>query len=631
MLSWLRHIFWISFLTLGSVTWPLAAASGNAETEAIARGGPGRAAMPATLPSFGVPMLPGLEDRILRPLAIVPEEITARRIRVRSYNGKPPSYFEANRGQTDSRVQFLSRGARHAWFFSTDQVVLAIVDGEGRRANLRMELAGANSHAEPIGLEALPGKSNYFIGNDAARWQSGVPHYAKLLYEDIYPGIDLLYYWSAGGNLEYDFVVEPGADPGAVELRFEGPDQLEISESGDLIIGLGTTRVYHRRPVIYQEIDGDQRPVSGAYRIEGRNRVGFQLAAYDRGRPLVIDPVLEYSTFVGGSDRDREASIAADTDGNVYLTAGVRSGDFPTTMGAFDETNDSAGEETSTAIFKLGPDGTTLLFSTFLGGSAADVPRAHGNQIALDNSGHIYVSGHTMSPDFPTTAGAFDETHNGEFDLFLSVLDPTGSMLLYSTYLGGAARDQRPCIALDDAGDVYLAGQTQAPGIPTTPGAFDATYNGGADIYIAKLRPAGNGEADLLYATFLGGQGNDNHPSMTIDASGVVHIVGETESADFPTTPGAFDTTHNGGATGGGDPGDDLFVVKFDPNPAGGGTEDLLYSTFVGYPLHSGDPKILWSASRRLGVLVGDDRAVRRRIDRDRLLNESVEEFAATA
>ena len=230
----------------------------------------------------------------------------------------------------------------------------------------------------------------------------------------------------------------------------------------------------------------------------------------------------------------------------------------------------------------MGPDGTTLLFSTFLGGSAADVPRAHGNQIALDNSGNIYVSGHTMSPDFPTTAGAFDETHNGEFDLFLSVFDPAGSALLYSTYLGGAARDNRPCLAVDDAGDVYLAGITQSPGIPTTPGAFDATYNGGIDVYIAKLRPAGNGAADLLYATFLGGESDDNSPSMTIDDAGIVYIVGETESADFPATPGAFDTTHNGGATRGDDPGDDLFVVKFDPNPAGGGTEDLLYSTFFG-------------------------------------------------
>ena len=438
MLSWLRHVSWILFLTLGCVTWLPAADSRNAGTELIAPAPAGRAEEPRAVPSFGTsvaPAPPALEDRLLRPVVETPKEVTLRRSRLRSYNNKPPRYFEANRGQTDSRVQFLSRGGRYAWFFSTDEVVVAIADGEGRQANLRMQFAGANSHAEPIGLEALPGRSNYFIGDNAARWQTGVPHYAKLLFEDIYPGIDLLYYWSADGNLEYDFVVEPGADPGEVQLRFDGPEKLEISKAGDLIAGLGQTRIYHRKPVIYQEIDGDRRPVSGAYRIEGRNRVGFQLAAYDRTLPLVIDPVLEYSTFVGGSDRDREASIAADADGNVYLTAGVRSGDFPTTMGAFDETNDSAGEETSTAIFKLGPDGTTLLFSTFLGGSAADVPRAHGNQIALDNSGNIYVAGHTMSPDFPTTAGAFDETHNGEFDQFLSVLDPAGSTLLYSTYL----------------------------------------------------------------------------------------------------------------------------------------------------------------------------------------------------
>ncbi len=221
--------------------------------------------------------MPSLEDRLLRPLAMAPKQVRLGQIRLRSYNGKLPRYFEANRGQTDSRVQFLSRGGRHAWFFSADEVVVAIVDGEGRRANLRMKWAGANSHVEPIGLEALPGQSNYFIGNDAASWQTGVPHYAKLLYEDIYPGIDLLCYWSYDGKLEYDFVVEPGGDPGAIQLTFEGPDQLEISESGDLIVGLSATRIYHRKPVIYQEIDGDRYPVSGAYRIEGRNRVGFQL------------------------------------------------------------------------------------------------------------------------------------------------------------------------------------------------------------------------------------------------------------------------------------------------------------------------------------------------------------------
>ena len=218
---------------------------------------------------------------------MAPEQVRLGQIRLRSYNGRLPRYFEANRGQTGSQVRFISPGARHAWFFSMDQVVRAIVDGEGRRASLRMELAGTNSHAEPIGLEALPGRSNYFIGDDATHWQTGVPHYAKLLYEDIYPGIDLLYYWSAGGSLEYDFVLEPGADPDAIQLRFDGPDKLEISESGDLIVGLGETRIYHRWPLIYQEIDGDRRPVSGTYRLDGRNRAGFQLAAYDRTRPPV--------------------------------------------------------------------------------------------------------------------------------------------------------------------------------------------------------------------------------------------------------------------------------------------------------------------------------------------------------
>ena len=470
----------------------------------------------------GTPAKRAVRDPPLRSLAAMPEQATAEQMRLKSYDGKSPRYFEANRGQTDSQVRFLSRGDQDIWFFSTDQVVLSTVDGEGRRANLSMELEGADSHAQPVGLEALPGRTNYFIGNDATHWQTGVPHYAKLLHEDVYPGVDLLYYWNADFRLEYDFIVKPGADSSVIQLRFDGADKLTISESGDLIAALGEMQIHHKRPLIYQEIDGDRRTVSGTCRMEGLDRVGFQLAAYDSTRPLVIDPVLEQSTLLGGSAFDREVSITPDEARNSYLTAASRSADFPVTMGVLDETHDSAPDLTSTVISKLSPDGSTLLFAAFLGGSLADVPRSHGHRIALDKSGDIYVVGHTISPDFPTTAGALDETHNGEFDLYFSILDPTGSTLLYSTFLGGSARDQRPNLALDAIGDVYIASMTRSPEIPTTTSAFDTTHNGEIDLYIAKLRPAGNGANDLLYATFLGGKDDDNAPSMTIDNAGVV-------------------------------------------------------------------------------------------------------------
>ena len=402
----------------------------------------------------GTPAKRAVRDPPLRSLAAMPEQATAEQMRLKSYDGKSPRYFEANRGQTDSQVRFLSRGDQDIWFFSTDQVVLSTVDGEGRRANLSMELEGADSSV--------------------------------------------------------------------IQLRFDGADKLTISEPGDLIAALGEMQIHHKRPLIYQEIDGDRRTVSGTYRMEGSDRVGFQLAAYYSTRPLVIDPVLEQSTLLGGSALDREVSITLDEARNIYLTAASRSADFPVTMGVLDETHDSAPDLTSTVISKLSPDGSTLLFAAFLGGSLADVPRSHGHRIALDKSGDIYVVGHTMSPDFPTTAGALDETHNGEFDLYFSILDPTGSTLLYSTFLGGSARDQRPNLALDAIGDVYIAGMTRSPEIPTTTSAFDTTHNGEIDLYIAKLRPAGNGANDLLYATFLGGKDDDNAPSMTIDNAGVV-------------------------------------------------------------------------------------------------------------
>ena len=496
--------------------------------------------------------------------------------------GVPASrYFEANQGQTDPSVQFLSRGGKYVWFFGNDGATVSLESGAGQSAAVRMELVGANPRTVAVGLEPLPGRSNYFVGNDPEKWRSGIPHYGRLRYEDVYPGIDLVYYGTADGRLEYDFIVQPGVAPELIKLRLEGPERLEINEAGDLVLSLGGAQLFHRKPTIYQEVDGERRLVAGSYRIGDEGEVSFEIEEYETTQPLVVDPVFEYSTFVGGTDRDRESNMTADADGNLYMTAGVRSGDFPTTMGVFDETNNSAGAETSTAVFKLSADASALLFSTFLAGSVQDVPRSHGQKILVGSSGNIFVAGHSNSPDFPTTAGAFDETHNGEFDLYLSILNPTGSTLLYSTYIGGAERDQRPGIALDGEETVYLVGMSSSPGMPTTAGAFDATHNGGIDIYIARLSPQGNGAADLLYATFLGGQGDDNGPSMTIDDSGIIHAVGETESTDFPTTPGAFDTTHNGGG-GSIDAGDDLFVIKFDANPAGDGSEDLLYSTFFG-------------------------------------------------
>ncbi len=487
--------------------------------------------------------------------------------RVSESYGRLPLQFEANRGQTHQDVRFLSRGAGYSLYLTAGEAVLVLskpsadakrdarsTHAQAKSVALRMSLVGATRKPVVSGREELPGKANYFIGKDRSKWRTNVPTYAKVQYENIYPGIDLVYYGKQR-QLEYDFVVAPGADPKKIVLGFKGADKLEVDAEGNLVLHAAGGDIRQHKPIIYQEIDGVRRGIDGGYVRKGANRIGFQVAAYDATRPLIIDPILSYSTYLGGSRFDNGFGIAVDDYGNAYVTGETNSDSFPATAGAV---RFGGGD---IFVTKINATGTALVYSTFLGGRGPET----GGGIAVDATGAVYVTGQTNSPDFPTTAGAFDRTFNGGGDMFVTKLDPAGSALVYSTFVGGNTVDGGLAIAVDAARAAYVTGLTFSANFPTTAGAFAATFNGGTG-FVTKLDAAGSA---LVYSTFLGGSNFEFGRSIAVDAAGSAYVTGVTFSTDFPTTAGAFATSPRGGV--------DAFVIKLD---AAGSAP--VYSTYLG-------------------------------------------------
>jgi hypothetical protein len=534
-------------------------------------------------------------------------------------NAKLPLSFEANQGQTDARVKFLSRGPGYTLFLTGDEAVLGLrksEDGspkqharrsrfgienprfanaigvprlliqtpepsllgfEPQTANpessaqvaLRVKLLGADSAARVVGEEELPGKANYFIGKDPKKWRTNVPTYAKVNYHDVYPGVDLVYYGNQGGQLEYDFVVAPGADPSAIALAVgaglvpaQGRPQgspLRIAADGGLVIPTEAGEVHLQKPLIYQEGSGARREISGEYVLRSACEVTIKLGTYDSTKALVIDPVLAYSTYLGGSYGDTANGIAVDPSGNAYVTGDTASSNFPTTPGAFQT---SLSGYSNAFITKLNPAGSALLYSTYLGGSG----NAYGAGIAVDALGNAYVTGGTGSSNFPTTSGAFQTSLVGSSAAFVTKLNPAGSELVYSTYLGGSGNTYGQGIAVDASGNAYVTGPTNSSNFPTTSGAFQKSLAGHVNDFVSKLNPSGSA---LVYSTYLGGSGSDFSYGPAVDPSGNAYVTGYTNSSNFPTTSGAFQTTLTGTWN--------VFVSKL--NPTGSALD---YSTYLG-------------------------------------------------
>lgn len=429
---------------------------------------------------------------------------------------------------------------------------------------VRLRLAGASPAALATGAEPLPGRANYFIGNDQALWRTNVPTYARVHQQGVYPGIDLVHYGNQK-QLEYDFIVAPGADPRLIALDFDGAEEVTLDADGDLVLRLPNGELRQHKPVIYQEIDGDRRAIDGGYTLDGR-QARFRLGNYDPTRPLVIDPVLVYSTYLGGAAREFGYGIAVDATGNIYVGGVTSSLNFPTVA----PIRPGLGGPFDAFVAKLNPAGTALLYATYLGGSGDD--QAYG--LALDGAGSVYLTGRTASSDFPTAA-PFQSTFGGApFDAFVAKLAPSGSALTFATYLGGNSGDVGRGIAVDSAGSAYVTGQTGSLDFPRVI-APQSIYAGGVfDVFITKFSPSGT---TLIYSTYLGGNGDDQSPNVAVDTSGNAYIAGGTTSTNFPMV-NAIQPSFGGApsvptAAGQGD----AFVAKL--NPAG---STFVYVTYLG-------------------------------------------------
>jgi len=544
-----------------------------------------------------------------------------------------PMEFEVNQGQSDAEVKFLARGRGYNLFLTSTRCVLSL---KGRAnpfpAVLRMDLAGANPRPEMESLEPLEGKVNYFIGADPKGWRTDIQTYGKILYREVYPGIDLVYYGQQG-QLEFDFVLRPGADPEAIRLHFDGAEALELDAAGGLVARLDGKSVTWPKPLIYQVDYGARTKVEGNYVVQENREIRFQLSAYDRTRPLVIDPVLVYSSFLGGSDLDGAAAIALDRSGNVYVTGQTVSPNFPTHtpyhlayalndvfvtklnsngtaliystyVGGSDDDFPAgiavdmngnayvAGQTTSlnfpavsalqsglaggsglsdAFVFKLGSGGSSLVYSTYFGGPDID----YANAIAVDSSGNAYITGGTASgSQFPKQT-PFQSHAGGLLDAFVAKINPAGSALVYSSWLGGQDDEQGYAIAVDTNGNAYVAGEVfdygNTASFPLL-NPLQALFGGGEnDGFLAKINASGSAP---VFVTFLGGSDNDTAFGITLDASNNVCLTGQTRSTDFPTTFNAQQPENGGGLDFGTA---DAFVTKISSSGA-----SLLYSTYFG-------------------------------------------------
>ncbi len=574
-----------------------------------------RAATPT--PSRGLPARPAPDPRRASP--VVQTHVAATLMRM-------PLQFEANRGQTDPRVKFLARGKGYTLFLTGTEAVLCLSGGQpavGSRqsaagtpdrgvggmgsmgsvgsatplstshsalrtsgAVVRMKMQGASA-GRVAGLEELPGKANYFVGSDPKQWRTNVPTYGKVRYHGVYRGVDLVYYGNQG-RLEYDFLVAPGADPKQIRMAFKGADNLSVDKAGDLVLRAGGSEMRFRRPIAYQEIAGRRVAVAAGWtlgsgfrvqgsgfrpgrdtqhaarntsgnrrsKIENRKSVSFRVARYDASRPLVIDPVLAYSSYLGGAGYDSGAAIAVDSSGNAYVTGSTNSANFPV-VGAGSVTLGGA----CAFVTKMSTTGGGILYSTYLGGN-----NTSGSGIAVDATGNAHVIGQTGSASFPTVGGGTGAQGPPQsiIDTFLMKLSTTGDGILYSTCLGGYGHDYGNGVAVDGAGNAWVAGTTLSADFPVAGGGSGDPGDGatGQDIFVAKIDPDAGGTwpNSLIYSSYLGGSTiptgalADSGEGIAVDGEGNAYVTGFTNSPNFPVSGG-----------GAGDPGDnelDVFVVR---------------------------------------------------------------------
>jgi len=496
--------------------------------------------------------------------------------------GKLSLYFIENKGQLDPTVRFYVKTSGQTLYFTDKEIVFDLFRGEkatwkrtesvgkGRQTtgakterlvfNLRFENAREGILLE--GLDRQDAGVNYFVGDDRSKWKTGIPTYKGVVYKRVYKGIDLKVFGN-GKDIEYEFIVNPGGNPGDILLTYNGIEGLSTNAEGELLIATAFGELKETKPYIYQEVEG-KRAVDGSFEIRsparqsqtGKFSYGFQVSSYDPSYPLIIDPTLSYSTYLGGRSGDVGYGIAVDVSGNAYVTGYTSSTNFPT-QNPYQGTKPGYYDA---FITKLSSSGGTLSYSTYLGGSNRD----YGYGIAVDNSGNAYVTGETNSRDFPTQ-NPYQETYGGDEDAFITKLSSSGSTLAYSTYLGGSSGDVGYGIAVDVSGNAYVTGYTSSTNFPTQ-NPYQGTKPGYYAAFITKLSSSGNAFA---YSTYLGGSSGDVGYGIAVDVSGNTYITGETDSTNFPTQ-NPYQGAYGGGPA-------DAFITKLSSSGSA-----LSYSTYLG-------------------------------------------------
>lgn len=480
---------------------------------------------------------------------------------MRSY-GRLPLYFVRNDGQTDKSVKFYEKGAGHSTFFTDNGLVLSLVKDKKARA-VKLSFAGANKDIDVSAGNPLETRVNYFTGKDQSKWHRDVPVYGSVIYKDVYKNIDIKFYGN-NNKIEHDIIVKAGGNPDEVVFSYDGVESINVADNGDLEVILAEGRLVEQKPFIYQEIGGKRVEVQGSYRIisgqgEGHASYGFNVASYDRTRELVIDPVLDYSTYIGGSASDFARDITVDSTGAVYITGWTLSSDFPV-LGPLQRFYGGGLISGDVFVTKINPAGTAIVYSTYLGGNADE----EGLAVAVDASGNAYVTGYTESFNFPVLNAFQGIFGGGAKDAFVTKIAPAGNALVFSTYIGGTGSEKSKGIAVDAVGSLFLTGWTSSINFPVI-NALQPLFGGIKDAFVLKMRPPGRG---FDYSTYLGGLDVDGGRAIAIDATGAAYVAGHSWSSNFPLMnpiQGVF-----GGIKD---------VVVFKLTPTGNA---LVFSTYIG-------------------------------------------------
>ncbi len=464
-----------------------------------------------------------------------------------------PMTFEANQGQADPRVKFLSRGPGYTLFLTQKEAVLSLVQPEKNprlTSVVRLKFAGSKRATPITGRNLLRAKSNYFLGKDPLQWHTNVPNYAGAAYQGIYPGVDAVFHGN-GKHLEFDFAVAPGANPGEIGIEIQGSKRLRVNSQGDIVLSVGSAaEVVLAKPRVYQEVEGQRREIAGKFAPHGPHRIGFSVGRYDHSLPLVIDPTLAYSTYVGGNSVDQVNGVAVDASNDAYIVGTTNSSNFPTfspaSSGAYQSTCYACASVSVAFVAKLDPSQSgpsSLIYSTFVGPQGpASMPdllgSSTGNAIVVDPSGDAYITGQANSNYFPAT-----QTKNASScGAFVAELDPNGANLLGSSCVGSSS-DQGNAIVQDSLLNIYVGGTTGTSGlaVPTAtavPPAVQTVLNGSHTPFVAKFSPG----LTLNYFTYLGGSVLDAGLALAVDAEGEAYLAGVTYSTTFPTISNQYGT-----------------------------------------------------------------------------------------